>query len=80
MNGIATITQRGQVVIPQPIRKLFKLRTADRVLFETAGDKIIVKPLLSLDEAFGMIRAVKKVSKKEYKQVIAKRVAKRFKK
>lgn len=78
MNGVSTITQKGQVVIPQPIRQLLGLEAFDRLYFETKKGKIIAQPVLSLDEALGMIKAEKFVSKKEYKRAIARRVVKKF--
>lgn len=80
MNGITTITQRGQVVIPQPIREFFKLKPSDKLFFEVEKDKIIAKPILSMDVVLGVIKAKKKVSKKEYKEIVAEEVVKKFKK
>ena len=80
MNGITTITQRGQVVIPQSIRQLFGLQPADKLFFEIKEDKIIATPILSIDDALGIIKTKIKVSKKQYKKVIAEKVIKKFKK
>lgn len=33
MNGITTITTKGQVTIPEPIRQLLKIKIGDRVSF-----------------------------------------------
>lgn len=74
MNGVATITQKGQVVIPQPIRKYLGLEPSDKLYFETENEKIIATPILSVDQAMGMIKAKKYVSKKEQKRMIAKTV------
>lgn len=80
MNGVATITQRGQVVIPQPIRQFFGLKPSDKLFFEVEKDKIIARPILSIDEALGIIKARKLISKKEYKKAIINEVVKKFKK
>lgn len=80
MNGISTITQRGQVVIPQSIRKFLGLKPQDKLFFEAKEDKIIVKPILSINEALGMIKTKKVVSKKEYKKAIVGQVVKKFRK
>ncbi len=80
MNGIATITQRGQVVIPQPIRQFFNLKPSDRLFFGIEDDKIVARPIISVDEMFGTIKSKRVISKEEYKKVITKRVIKKFKK
>jgi len=80
MYGVSTITTRGQVVIPQPIRDFLGLKPSDKLFFEIEGDKIIARPIISLDEAFGMFKAKRKLPKREYKKVIFKQVVKKFKK
>lgn len=77
MTGIATITQKGQVVIPLPIRKKLGLERDDRLLFQVEKDKIIVRPVRSVDEALGMIPG-NKVTKKQYKDTIARETAVKF--
>jgi len=79
MDNISTLTQRGQIVIPQPIRQYFDLEPSDRLSFDIEEDKIVAKPILSIDKAMGMIKTKKKVSKKEYKDAIVKAVIKKFK-
>ena len=80
MNGIATVTQRGQVVIPLPIRQLLGLKTADKLSFEVEENKIIARPVFSIDEALGMIQTQKKVSKKEFKKAVVEKTVEKFKK
>jgi len=78
MNGVSTITQKGQVVIPQSIRRFLGLKPLDKLYFEVEEDKIIAKPILSINEAMGMIKTQKLISKKEYKKVIAEKLIKKF--
>ena len=78
MNGIATLTQKGQVVIPVAIRDFFGLEPADRLYFEVEEDKIVARPAPNLEEAFGMIKTKKSFSEKEYREAIAEAVAKKF--
>ena len=80
MNGIATLTQRGQVVIPQPIRGFLGIEPSDKLFFEVEGEKVIARRIPSVDEAFGLIKTKKTVSKKEYKEAIVEQVIKKFKK
>lgn len=74
MNGVATITQKGQVVIPRPIRKYLGLEPSDKLYFEAKDEKIIATPVLSINQAMGIIKAKRYVSKKEQKRTIAKKV------
>ena len=39
----ATIGQRGQVVIPKPIRESYDLRPGMRVTFSVEGDRIVIE-------------------------------------
>ena len=39
-----TITQKGQVTIPQAIRQRMGLKPRDRVRFELAGDVVTLRP------------------------------------
>lgn len=45
MKKEATISSKGQVVIPKEIRKFYSLNSGSRVVFESSGDKIEIKPL-----------------------------------
>lgn len=79
MNGVSTITQKGQVVIPLSIRKFLGLEASDKLYLEVEKGVIMAKPVVSLEEAMGMIQSQKVVSKKEYKETISKEVLKKFK-
>jgi len=78
MNGVATISQKGQVVIPQNIREFFGLKPFDRLYFEVKKNKIVAKPILSVEEALGMVKTPKLLSKKENKEVIKQKVRQKF--
>lgn len=78
MNGLSTITQKGQVVIPQAIRNLLQLKPATRVYFEVKNDAVIMRPALTIDQAFGMIKTKKKFSQKDYDEAIIKSVTKKY--
>ena len=80
MNGISTITKRGQVVVPQPIRELFDLKPSDKLYFKVENNKIVVRPIFSIDEALGVIKTKKKVGKKELKEAVVGQIIKKFKK
>ena len=53
----ATITSKGQITIPQRVRKYLHLHTGDKVSFELHdGKEAVLKPITkSIDEVFGML-------------------------
>ena len=80
MYGISTLTQKGQVVIPKPIRDKLGLKTADRIEFTLQNGQIVGRPVMTVDEAFGMFAGSKRVTKKSDKQIIQEAVVEKFKK
>lgn len=78
MPHVSTLTTKGQIVIPYPIREVLGLMPADKFFFEIERDRIIIQAIPSVNEALGMVKAGKYVSKKEFKQAIAKQVIKKF--
>jgi hypothetical protein len=51
---------------------------ADKFFFEIESGRIIIQQIPSIDDAMGMIKTEKYISKKEFKQNIAKQVIKKF--
>ena len=51
-------TVKGQIVIPAPIRKKFKIRKGSRVNIYEEGDRIVVEPLPDdpIQEGRGMLK------------------------
>ena len=41
----ATITSKGQITIPAPVRRALHLKEQDRLEFEIQGDAVLVKPV-----------------------------------
>lgn len=80
MNGLSTITQKGQVVIPQLIRNLLQLKPATRVYFEVKRNAVVMRPVLSINQALGMIKTRKRASQADYDQAVRSGMAKKFKK
>lgn len=80
MNGLSTITQKGQVVIPISLRKALQLTPSRRVSFELKGKTIIMKPAISIDEAYGMFKTSKKASQADYDKAIEEAVVEKFRK
>jgi len=80
MDTISTITERGQVVIPVAIRQHLGLKPSDKLFFQLDDGKIIAQPLLSIQQAMGVIKTHKRHTKKEYKKAILKAVAQKHQK
>lgn len=79
MNGSSTITQKGQVVIPQSIRKYLNLKPATILSFKVVDSKIIAEPIITIDQAVGMIKADRYHSDKEFDEAIKNAVIKKYK-
>ena len=78
MNGITTMTQKGQVAIPKSIRDYFLLKPYDKVYFEVQNEKIVATPVPSIDEMFGIFKISKRITKKEMKKSIREAVVAKF--
>ena len=79
MNGITTMTQKGQVAIPKSIRDYFHLQPHDKIHFEVKDDNIVARRLSSVEEMRGIIKTNKILSKKEMKKIIREAVLEKFK-
>ena len=63
MIGIATITSKGQVTIPAEIREYLNLKTADRLLFLVADEKMVVEPIKkNISDLYGAVKTKKKIT------------------
>ena len=78
MNGISTLTQKGQVVIPEVIRTYFNMKPSSKLSFEVVGQTIVARPIMTTDEALGMIKAKSKISKMAIKQAVSEAIADKF--
>lgn len=47
MQKQATITSKGQVTVPREVRRVLGVRTGDKLLFESDGKGIRVRPVRS---------------------------------
>lgn len=79
MNGITTLTQKGQVAIPKSIRDYFHLKPHDKVHFEVKDNNILARRLSSIEEMRGIVKTNKILSKKEMKKTIRDAVIEKFK-
>lgn len=79
MNGVSTLTQKGQVAIPKRIRDYFDLKPSDKVYFEVKDNSIVARRLSSVEEMRGIVKTNKILSKREMKKVIREAVLEKFK-
>lgn len=57
MQKQATLTSKGQVTVPREIRRLLGVRTGDKLLFESDGKGVRVRPVRS-QSAFSKYRGI----------------------
>ena len=80
MHGISTLTQKGQVAIPKPIRDYFNLKASDKLIFKVKDNSIVAKPVSTVDQMRGIVKTNKVLTKKEMKKIIRDAVVEKFKK
>ena len=78
MQGISTLTQKGQVSIPKSIRDYFNLKPFDKVHFAVKDNKIIAEPVLDTRAMRGFIKTNKVLSKADMKKVIREAVVQKY--
>jgi len=78
MDGFSTVTQKGQVAIPKPIRDHFGLKPFDRIHFAVEKNKIVAEPVLDTRAMRGFIPARKPLSKTEMKKIIREAVIRKY--
>ena len=57
MQKQATITSKGQITVPREIRRVLGVRTGDKLLFESDGKGVRVRPVRSRS-AFSKYRGI----------------------
>ena len=56
INSITTVTEKGQVTIPNEIRKALGIRPRDKVRFTLDGGEVRLTPVsVTLESAFGAV-------------------------
>jgi AbrB family looped-hinge helix DNA binding protein len=76
----ATVTSKGQIIIPKPIREVLELEAGDRFAFrlDEEGRVILEAETLDLMHLFGALKpAVRGVTLEDMRQAIRSRVAAR---
>lgn len=75
-----TMTQKGQVTIPAPIRKKLGLKRGEKVSFEEKEGQVIIKLAPSLRDLMGSLKTTKKYDKDKVKKTVGQYLAKRYEK
>ena len=57
MQKQATITSKGQITVPREVRRVLGVRSGDKLLFETDGKSVCVRPVRS-NSAFSKFRGI----------------------
>ena len=76
MEKVVPVSSKGQVVIPAPLRKKFKIGRA--VVIKDEGGRILVVPTVSMEESFGaggdqMTDAAREISRDRRREVESQR-------
>jgi AbrB family looped-hinge helix DNA binding protein len=53
----STLTSKGQTTIPRDIRRLLGLKKNDRILYEVADGKVVIKPAPSVHELYAIFKS-----------------------
>lgn len=69
MSYITTITQKGQITLPQPVREFLGLLPKDKVIILRKKQEIVLKPAPSFMAMQGSIKGQKYTDKKVDKAV-----------
>jgi len=57
MQKQATITSKGQITVPREVRRILGVRTGDKLLFESDGKEMRVRPIRNRS-AFSKYRSI----------------------
>lgn len=80
MQTITTISHKGQIVIPKPIRDKLNISPADKLSVDLVGDKILVTPAPTTQDMFAAFSPKKSFTQKEMKSTIKEAVIAKHKK
>lgn len=72
MQMTSTVTSKGQVVIPAPIRKKLNIKPFDRVIFDVLGPKIVAEKASTTEAMYGFVKSRKRLTDKQLEKVINK--------
>lgn len=70
MAQTSTVTTKGQVLIPGPIRKKLNIKPFDRLTFDIVNNKVFAYKLPSIDEMQGSVKSKIKLTDKQLEDAI----------
>jgi AbrB family looped-hinge helix DNA binding protein len=68
----STVTSKGQVVIPAPIRNKLNIKPFDRVNFDVLGERIIAEKASTTEAMYGFVKPKKRLTNKQMEKAINK--------
>lgn len=74
----ATISQKGQIVVPKEIRDNLNIEPKDKLNISIESGKVILQPAPTIDDVFGMVKTDKELSKKEMKTIVQEEIDKKY--
>lgn len=76
---LSTVTSKGQVTIPKPIRDALGIGPNDRIAFIRKGESVLLQPLRTLKTFRGAVKSKGPVTFSTERSLAKKAVAKRVK-
>ena len=77
---ISTVTSKGQITIPKPIRTFLNIKPSDKIDFSIENGKVILKTITTLKDFRGAVPAKEhssiEIERREVKKEIAKNIIK----
>jgi len=80
MTYVATVTSKGQVTIPKEIRDELGLIPSSRIIFQSQGDEILVKPITNFLDLKGSVKGSRRYSDHKADQAVLRAVKQAYEK
>lgn len=78
MTALAKVTSKGQITLPKQIRDLLHINTGSIVVFESDGDRLVVKTAKTIQDFKGSLKGKRKsVDFEEMRKAAKEQIAKR---
>jgi AbrB family looped-hinge helix DNA binding protein len=74
----AHLTQKGQVTIPQEVRKKLGLLPREKVAFVIRDDEVLLKPAPTFLSLYGSVKAHRKYTDDDFDQAVLKQTKKNY--
>jgi len=59
MQLVSSVTTKGQILIPAPIRSRLNIKPLDRMVFSVYGSKLLAEKATSVEDMFGFVKTNK---------------------